>query len=227
MRAKQRRDAIAQLVRLQGSVAVTELAIAFDVCAETVRTDLAALEADDIVARTHGGAIWPQPLRLRRDEDKARALAARIAVAACDLNAATDATIVLDGGLVSEEIARQLPRAGSLRVVTRSVRVAERLAGTANVELILLPGLVCRRTQSAAGPLTIDMMSRWRADITLVEGRVQAPGTQVWTRCACEVATKRAALEAGRRVVYLDALPDSPHPTSPLTTTRSTDHVLR
>ena len=57
MYAEERRRKIASLTAVEGRVTVADLAEAFDVTAETIRRDLAQLDAEGAVHRVHGGAV--------------------------------------------------------------------------------------------------------------------------------------------------------------------------
>src|ERR671910_1869564 len=59
MMPEQRQQRMAELVRETGSVAVPELEEEFEVSAATARRDLAVLERQGKVKRTHGGAVLP------------------------------------------------------------------------------------------------------------------------------------------------------------------------
>src|ERR671920_1515997 len=59
MMPEQRQQRMAELVRETGSVTVPELEGEFGVSAATARRDLAVLERQGKVKRTHGGAVLP------------------------------------------------------------------------------------------------------------------------------------------------------------------------
>ncbi|MDR1386354.1 MAG: substrate-binding domain-containing protein [Propionibacteriaceae bacterium] len=59
-----RRERLLELLRHRGSARVTDLAALLDVNAVTVRRDLARLENDGLIERTHGGASIPAALSL-------------------------------------------------------------------------------------------------------------------------------------------------------------------
>jgi len=57
MYAEERQHEIVRLARESGRVSVSELAGRFEVTAETIRRDLAALAHVGLVSRVHGGAV--------------------------------------------------------------------------------------------------------------------------------------------------------------------------
>jgi DeoR/GlpR family transcriptional regulator of sugar metabolism len=55
--SEERRDQIADIVRKQRRITVYELCQLFSVSEVTIRKDLAWLEKQNIILRTHGGAV--------------------------------------------------------------------------------------------------------------------------------------------------------------------------
>ena len=154
MYAEERQQAMAQLVAERGRVSVNAIAEQFDVTTETVRRDLSALERIGLLRRVHGGAVPASALAVIEaglgERDQANtAEKDRIARAALDLLPHADGTVLLDAGSTTGRLASLLPRDLRLTVVTHAVPVAARLAGSAQVELHLLPGRV--RTDHPGG----------------------------------------------------------------------------
>ena len=58
MAGKERLMAIRQTIQMQKKASVGELSKICRVTEETIRRDLDKLEADGVVTRVHGGAIW-------------------------------------------------------------------------------------------------------------------------------------------------------------------------
>jgi len=57
--AEERQQLIVGLIYASGRASVTDLAERFSITTETIRRDLAALEASGSVRRVHGGAVSP------------------------------------------------------------------------------------------------------------------------------------------------------------------------
>lgn len=57
MAQKERLEQITQIIRMDGRVIVTELSDRLSVTPETIRRDLARLEKEQVLTRTHGGAV--------------------------------------------------------------------------------------------------------------------------------------------------------------------------
>src|SRR5690242_8569255 len=128
MRQADRLSRILERLSATGSVGVVEVARDLDVSAATVRRDLALLEDQRLLARTHGGAVahgvlYELPLRYRssrHQEEKARI--ARSAAALVP----DGASVGLTGGTTTTEVARALSDR-RLTVVTNSLSIASEL----------------------------------------------------------------------------------------------------
>ncbi|WP_231482836.1 DeoR/GlpR family DNA-binding transcription regulator [Nocardioides sp. URHA0020] len=208
MYAEERQQAMAQLVTERGRVSVNAIADQFDVTTETVRRDLSVLERMGLLRRVHGGAVPASALAVIEaglgERDQANTVAKdRIARAALDLLPPADGTVLLDAGSTTGRLASLLPRDLRLSVVTHAVPVAARLAGSAQIELHLLPGRVRPTTQAAVGADTVAALGQLRADVAFlgtngltVEHGLSTPDRE-------EAAAKRAMVASARRVVCL------------------------
>lgn len=114
MFAQERQAEIAELVSASRRVSGADLSRRFDVAMETVRRDLAALEAAGRLRRVHGGAVsLDRPASVEatiagREAPKSPAKR-RIAAAAVRLLEAEGAvTVVLDAGTTVEAVADEL-----------------------------------------------------------------------------------------------------------------------
>ncbi|HWO65232.1 MAG TPA: DeoR/GlpR family DNA-binding transcription regulator, partial [Umezawaea sp.] len=115
---------ILQALAETGSLNVGDLSSRFGVSAATLRRDLALLEEQRLLTRTHGGAL-PQglanelPVRYRenRSRDAKRAIA-REAVRRIPVG---PHVIALTGGSTTSEIAKELPGRPDLTVVTNAL----------------------------------------------------------------------------------------------------------
>lgn len=208
MYAEERQQAMAQLVTAEGRVSVAAIAEQFDVTTETVRRDLSVLERMGLVRRVHGGAVPATALAAieaglgERDLANTEAKDA-IAHAAADLLPASGGTVLIDAGSTTNRLAGALPRDLRLTVVTHAVPVAARLAGSATVDLHLLPGRVRATTQAAVGADTVTALDRLRVDVAFLGTNGISVGHGLSTPDREEAATKRAMAAAARLVVCL------------------------
>jgi DeoR family fructose operon transcriptional repressor len=164
MLAETRRRVLLDLLARQGFATLDELVKAVGVSESTVRRDLEALDLSGAVKRTHGGAVYSGEVRaMPALEDRAFSAAAEKAMigrAAAGLIEEGD-SVLLDGGTTTLELARAL-LGRSLQVVTNSLPIAQLLAASQSIDLILIGGYVYPRTGVALGPLAIATMQRDR-----------------------------------------------------------------
>lgn len=148
-------------------VSVSELAREFDVSEMTIRRDLAALEGQSHIRRTHGGAVLTQRMMLEFDYRERREhnqpLKQAIAAAARKL-IRPGQRLILDNGTTTLELAALLKDGQNLTVITPSLAVASELQHAAGVEVILLGGVIRRGSPDLTGPVTEHCLELFAAD---------------------------------------------------------------
>lgn len=167
----QRRARILECLSAEGEVFVLDLAARFDVTPMTVRRDLEALERENALTRTHGGAIFSKQSvaefafmeRNRTSIDEKQAIAREAAALV-----APGMTIVIDTGTTTLEVARALSGVAGLRVLTSSLAVASALHTHPNMEIVLLGGSVGKNSPDLSGALTEDNLRRFRVQLAFL-----------------------------------------------------------
>lgn len=204
--AAERRQRILELVRANGAASLREIADAVRSSEVTVRRDLRALEADGLLNRHHGGATLPgEPSREQTYVQKASVSANEKAVIA-ELAAALvedgDA-IVIGPGTTTEAFARRLTRLGELAVVTNSLLVAQALAGSPRIEVVLTGGTLRGSILALVGSAAEHSLAGLRVSRAFVSGNgltaergLSTPNLQVAT-------VDRALAAAAEEVVVL------------------------
>ena len=172
MPAEERQQTILHLLDTRGQVTIADLSGRFAVSEMTIRRDLAQLEAEGLLRRTHGGATRtasgsfepPFALRARLHPDAKRAIAAEVADRLAD-----GQTVVLDGGSTGAAIAEAI--AGrNLTVCALNMRVADILASSPNTRVMVPGGLIRPGELSLTGPAAERTLADHRFD-TYVDGR--------------------------------------------------------
>ena len=162
-----RRQQMVNLLEETGTLNVGELADRFGVSVVTIRKDLGELEAEGLLERTFGGAVFSHRSRFnrsflqrtteRREEKQAIAAAALEYVQNGD-------TIFLDGGTTTLALAQLLKRhVKSVFIITCSVPAALELS-SAGYDILLLGGMIARKGLALFGRETLRMIERYRAD---------------------------------------------------------------
>ena len=166
MTVAQRRNAIMEILKTKGFIKITDISSEFDVSTETARRDLDFLQGQQLVHRTHGGAI-PADLESKQPKTKLPlASADRVVHALAEATAALikpGETIFLGNGTTMRELARSLKSRDNLTVVSNSLGVINELVDS-NVTLFVTGGLVNRDEHDISGDLMVDSLSRFYCD---------------------------------------------------------------
>ncbi|WP_059104775.1 DeoR/GlpR family DNA-binding transcription regulator [Shouchella shacheensis] len=130
MNPGKRREQIQQIIASQGKVEIDELMETLKVSHMTVRRDLAQLEEEEKLIRTHGGAVLPKTLIKEtpyvRKETKELFPKRAIAKEAASL-IQHGATILVDSGTTTLEIIRLLKEREDLTIITNDIKIASEL----------------------------------------------------------------------------------------------------
>jgi DeoR/GlpR family transcriptional regulator of sugar metabolism len=149
----ERQQRIMAIITRNGRASVSELSLMFGVSEVTIRADLQALAAGDLIMRTHGGAMLapraPElSLTLRRQQQVDAK--DRIGVAAAGLVDNGDA-IFLDASSTALALAHALRQRRDLTVLTNSLVVAQSLLDASGVTVVMTGGTLQRETVSLMG----------------------------------------------------------------------------
>ncbi|MEC3953934.1 DeoR/GlpR family DNA-binding transcription regulator [Nocardia sp. CDC153] len=208
MYAEERQQAIATLVGRLGRVSVAELAERYDVTAETVRRDLAALDRMGLVRRVHGGAmpaaaLTALELGTTEREHSRSPEKDRIAKAALEFLPPSGGSVLFDAGTTTGRVAALLPADRELVTVTNSLPIATRLSGHPGVQVHLLGGRVRGLTQAAVGPQTLHALGELRVDVAFIGTNALTAGHGLSTPDTDEGAVKHAMIATAHRVVVV------------------------
>ena len=208
MYAVERQQAIAELVAAHGRLSVNELADKYGVTTETVRRDLDVLERASLIRRVHGGAVRPDSVTAFEQAlvDRTREHAGEkdvIAHAALAFLPQANGAVILDAGSSTGRLAGLLPADLALTVLTNSVPIAAKVAGSTSHILHLLPGRVRPTTQAAVGEELVATLAALRADVAFMGTNGLSLEHGLSTPDASEAAAKRAMIASAHRVVVL------------------------
>lgn len=203
MQAEERQQTILELLEARGQVTIAELSARFSVSDMTLRRDLAQLEGDGLLRRTHGGATRTQSssfeppfaMRARLNPEAKRAIAATVASQLSD-----GQTLILDGGSTGNAIAEAIV-GRNLTVCALNMRAAGILASSPATRVMVPGGLVRHGELSFIGPAAERTLSDHRFDtyvMTVSAVDVQA-GLTEWN--ADDAAIKRTALSVSARCI--------------------------
>lgn len=206
---EERRQEILRQVGQHGRVSVTNLSRQFGVSEVTIRSDLQALAENNLVVRTHGGAVpavrglYDLSLASRRQQQVQEK--SRIGQAGAALVADGDA-IFLDSSSTALAIAAHLKDHRHLTIITNGLAVAQEMLDAPHVMLVMVGGTLRRDTASLVGTDGLDMLRMYNIQkgffgahgISLPEGLTDVS--------AEEAGVKRPLVSACRQVIaVLDA----------------------
>jgi DeoR/GlpR family transcriptional regulator of sugar metabolism len=180
--AETRRREIAEALRASGAVTISEVENRFGVSPMTARRDLAELERQGVVRRTHGGAVLPT-VSAHEDSFARRLKTAkeskqRLANAAVEQMSARE-SIFLDSSTTSYFVVRRMIETRlTATVITNSLPVMELVfnQGANHLDLVGVGGTLRRLTRSFVGPAAVRTVLAHYADrlIMSVKGLTMA-----------------------------------------------------
>jgi len=206
MRQDVRLGLILQRLNESGSVGVTELAQELAVSEASVRRDLHRLEQQNLLTRTHGGAVasgvlYELPMRYRggQHHDAKRAIAA----AAVALVTPETQSVGLNGCTTTTEVARALTGRPGLRVVTNALNIASELAVRSTIELVVCGGSARPESYELVGPLAEQTLAHINLDLAFIGVDGISLGAGLTTHHEVEAQTNRALARTAERVAVV------------------------
>jgi len=169
--AEDRRYKILRLISQKRRVSVDVLARQFKVSDATIRKDLEFLKRQNLIHRTHGGAISRDSVIFEFDyseqtkrfpEEKKR-----IGEEASKLVKEGE-VIFLEASTTVLQLARAIRDRTNLTVVTNSLDIAGELRGRSGINLILIGGTLKKKTQALIGSLAETCLSQLRLEKAFV-----------------------------------------------------------
>lgn len=209
-----RRDRMAASVARRGFARVADLARELGVSEVTVRTDLAALEAEGRVTRVHGGAM-PRGLVAEREssleQSRTRLTRAKRAIAAeTAARVRSGESILLDVGSTTLAVAQALvdrPDLDEVVIVTNGLAIALALEPAIPRFTVVVTGGTVRSLQhSLVNPLATTLLDDVRVDLAILgaTGIEAVAGVTNVNLPEAEVK-RRMVASAARRVLAADS----------------------
>ncbi len=198
----QRHAKIRDLVHSRGFVTIEALSQAFDVTPQTIRRDLNTLRTEGVIHRYHGGAgVSSSTENVAYTQRKVLCLKEKQQIAAMVAEKIpNNASLFINIGTTTEEIAKALCHHRRLKVITNNLNVASILSGNENFEVIVAGGLVRQRDGGIIGPLTIDFIQQFRVDFGIIGiSGIDGDGTLLDFDYR-EVRVSRAIIDNSRRI---------------------------
>jgi len=202
----ERQKQILSLLSRQRRLSVAEIVEQFSVSEATARRDLESLASEGKVQRVHGGAIAveqapPELPILERENEKADEKV-RIGRATSELIADKE-TIFLGSGTTVLEVAKNLRDRKNLTVITNSLPVLNALAGSKEITVISLGGMLRDSELSFIGHITEQALAEVRVDKVVIGTHGISLEHGLTNDYLQETLTDRAILKIGREVIVV------------------------
>jgi DeoR/GlpR family transcriptional regulator of sugar metabolism len=163
----ERRSKIISLLNEKKSILVQETAALFNVTEETIRRDLKVLEEQELLIRTHGGAVLSDdikteaPLEIREGINiKGKGAIGRQAARLVN----NGDTIMLDASTSALYVAKHLKNKKGLTVITNAERIIIELVDCDNITLISTGGIIRSKSLSYVGRTAENAINSYHAD---------------------------------------------------------------
>lgn len=164
-----RKTDLAAYVYERGQVAVSELAEHFKVSTDTIRRDLDDLDSENVLIRTHGGAISPNivpkpdtgiDIRMRVQISRKEAIGA--ATASLIQN---NSVVIMNAGTTILSVARNLSNHSGLTIATNNLQISKELQPKCYRALHIFGGSVLHTSQATIGPVSFQALGGGDVDI--------------------------------------------------------------
>lgn len=156
----ERKSRILDLLAENGSISVSDLAKQFGVTMVTARADLASLEEEGYIVRTHGGAMPAyHPNILERIRSK-KELKASIARASAALVADGD-TIIITAGTTTALIPKYLLGKRDIHIVTNNTLLLTYARSNPQLRVTLVGGEFRPSEEGMVGPLALQAVEQF------------------------------------------------------------------
>lgn len=166
----QRQQELLSCVQREGFVSVDKLATLFRVTHQTIRRDINLLADLNMVRRYHGGATLSSSsenmaynARQGLLSEEKRRIAKLVAQHIPD-----HATLFINLGTTTEEVARALSAHRNLRVITNNMNVAAIMGNYPGAEVIVTGGVVRARDGGLTGEAAVDFINRFKVDFGII-----------------------------------------------------------
>ncbi len=200
-----RHKTILDLARKNGRVTVDELSALLSVTPQTIRKDLNDLCARNLLSRIHGGAVIASGVENLSYESRrhmAREEKQAIGAAAADL-IPDQASLFINIGTTTEEVARALADRSGLLVITNNLNVVDILCRNRNIELIVAGGRVRHADRAAVGASAVEFISHFKVDFAVIGASAIDEDGSLLDFDLSEVQVSQAIVQNARSVILV------------------------
>lgn len=204
MQPEERQAKIEAYLQKAEFASLEELAKDLGVSTSTVRRDLALLEGNNTVRRTHGGARSLQAPKT--DEfvfnvrDTHQVSEKELLGEACAALIQPGQNVIIDSGTTCFHVAKRLGDKVA-QVITNSLPVANLFSGSNRHEVHLSGGVIYPRLGTLVGPHAVETFSRMHADVAILSGSGLSEDG-IYNSHALLVDIQRAMIAGAAKVIF-------------------------
>ncbi len=150
----ERREVILEVLAEDSSVSVSSLAKQLEVTVVTARADLAALEEEGVLVRTHGGALpafHPKILERSREDKERKSAIAKAAAAEIQ----NGDTVIISAGTTTALIAKYLLGKRDVHIVTNNTLLLTYARMNPQLRVTLVGGEFRAEEEGLVGPMAL------------------------------------------------------------------------
>lgn len=163
----ERKAVILDLLMKEGSVSVSELAKTLSVTVVTARADLAVLEEEGLLVRTHGGAVPAQHPKVLQRMQAEKGVKAEIAKAAAAMVEDGD-TIIVSAGTTTALIAKYLLGKKNIHIVTNNTLLLTYARTNPQIRVSLVGGEFRPEEEGVVGPMALQAIDQFYVSKTFI-----------------------------------------------------------
>jgi len=199
---EQRQNKIKQLLKVDGRVISTALALEMGVSEHTIRRDLNELSESGMCKRVHGGAvaILKETSSFEQRIEQNQAEKNKIALSCIEL-IKPNSCIFIDSGSTNLEIARSLPNHLAITAVTNSPLTALALMQKPCCDVILIGGKLNNQIGASIGNYAMHYISQIHFDQCFLGGCALDPQIGITVFDYEEAEFKKAVIAQSNQVI--------------------------
>src|SRR5687767_10233391 len=204
MQSEERQAKIEAYLQKAEFASLEELATSVGASVSTVRRDLAALEENGVVRRTHGGARLiqaPKSDEFVFNVRDTRQVSEKESIgAACAALVHAGQNVIIDSGTTCFHVAKHLDEKVA-QVITNSLPIANLFSSSNRHEVHLSGGVIYPRLGTLVGPDAVATFSRMHADVAILSGSgIASDG--IYNSHALLVDIQRAMIAGAAKVIF-------------------------
>ena len=200
-----RQQEILDLARAAGRVMVDEMAARYDVTPQTIRKDINDLCERRLLLRVHGGAVVSSGVEnLSYEARRVLAQGEKQAIGAAAAALIPDkASLFINIGTTTEEVARALRGHQDLLIITNNLNVAMQLYNVPRFEVIIAGGPVRHADGGVIGTAAVEFVQQFKVDIAVIGGSAIDEDGTLLDFDYREVRVAQAIIENARKVILV------------------------